>query len=187
MEHSNPTNVLEPVGPTRQEAAFPTADRDDAPARPKPGILSWLGRVISNALVLSALGGLTYWGHHTGWTVPTFAALTGSPAREKDDWCSAHDVPESECVECNPDLLPKGKDFGWCRKHGIPDCPFEHPEVAQLKQLPKISPADLERAQRALAFLSRPENNNKCKLHHRRIQFASLAAVEKAGIDVAPV
>ncbi len=187
MENSNPTNVLEPVGPTRQQTPFPAADRNDAPASRRTGVLAWLGRAIPTAIVLAALGGLAYWGHHTGWAVPTFAALAGSGVKEKDDWCGEHGVPESQCVECNADLLPRGKDFGWCRKHGIPDCPFEHPEVAQLQQPPKISPADLERARRALSFLSRPENNSKCKLHHRRIQFASLAAVEKAGIDVAPV
>jgi cobalt-zinc-cadmium efflux system membrane fusion protein len=149
--------------------------------------LGWLARTIPTVFVLAALGGLTYWGHHTGWTVPTFAALTGGQTKDRDDWCDAHGVPESQCVECNADLLPRGKDYGWCRKHGIPDCPFEHPEVAQLKQPPKISSADLKRAQRALAFLPRMENNKRCKLHHRRIQFASLAAVEKAGIEVAPV
>jgi cobalt-zinc-cadmium efflux system membrane fusion protein len=187
MENSNPTKVLEPVGPTREQALFPDANGNDAPANRKLGVLAWLGRAVSNTVVLAALGGLAYWGHHTDWTVPTFASLTGSEAKEKDDWCGAHAVPESECVECNPELLPRCKEYGWCREHGIPDCPFEHPEVAQLKQTPKISPADLERAQRALAFLSRPENNSKCKLHQRRIQFASIAAVEKAGIDVAPV
>src|SRR5262249_52271967 len=77
-------------------------------------------------------------------------------------------------------------EFGWCRKHGIPDCPLEHPEVAQLQQKPHISPADLARAERALALAERPENNSKCKTHLRRIQFASQEAVEKAGVEVAP-
>src|SRR5581483_8279637 len=134
MENSNPTNVLEPVGPARQQTPSPAADRNDAPASRKTGVLAWLGRAIPTAIVLAALGGLAYWGHHTGWAVPTFAALAGSGVKEKDDWCGEHGVPESQCVECNADLLPRGKDFGWCRKHGIPDCPFEHPEVAQLQQ-----------------------------------------------------
>lgn len=38
--------------------------------------------------------------------------------------------------------------------------------------------------QAALALLDRPENNRRCKLHARRIQFASAAAAEKAGVDV---
>src|SRR5205085_438222 len=40
---------------------------------------------------------------------------------------------------------------------------------------------------RALAFAKRPENNAKCSLHPRRIQFASMEAVEKSGLDVRPV
>src|SRR5207249_10656735 len=51
----------------------------------------------------------------------------------------------------------------------------------------KVSPADLERAQRALDFAERPENSSMCKLHDRRIQFASPAAVAKAGVEVEPV
>jgi cobalt-zinc-cadmium efflux system membrane fusion protein len=111
----------------------------------------------------------------------------GSAAKEKDDWCAEHAVPESQCVECNPDLLPRGKEFGWCKRHGVSECPFEHPEVAQLKGRPQVTPADLSRAQRALDLAPRPENNSKCKLHRRRIQFASQEAVEKAGLDIAPV
>lgn len=175
-ENTSTASVLEP----------PSIHPERAPAR-NAAALGWLLRPVPTLLVLAALGSLAYWGHHTGWTVPTFAALAGREANAKDDWCGAHAVPESLCVECNPHLLPRGADYGWCKKHGIPDCPLEHPEVAQLSQVPKISQADRERAQRALDFLPRPENNSKCKLHHRRIQFASLAAVEKAGIEVAPV
>jgi cobalt-zinc-cadmium efflux system membrane fusion protein len=137
-------------------------------------------------LVLAALGGLAYFGHSTGWTVPKFSSLTGNGQAEMEDWCGAHAVPESECVECNPALLPKGKEFGWCKVHGIPECPLDHPEVAQLKEKPPVSEADRARTERALASTERTENNSKCKLHLRRIQFASKEAVEKAGIDVAP-
>src|SRR5262249_50784943 len=91
------------------------------------------------------------------------------------------------CVECNPELLPRSTDFGWCKVHGVHDCSLEHPAVAQILTAPRISPADLRRAERALKFTERPENNRKCKLHERRIQFVSQEAVEKAGIDVEPV
>ncbi len=180
-------NVLEPPAFAGQHGSLPKPSLSSSPASKPAAILVWLARSLPTGLVLAALGGLAFWGHHAGWTFPSFAMLTGSETKEKDDWCPEHGVPESRCVECDSDLLPRGKDHGWCRKHGISDCPFEHPEVAQLKQVPKITPADLERAERALAFLPRPENNSKCKLHHRRIQFASSEAVEKAGIDVAPV
>ena len=84
-----------------------------------------------------------------------------------------------------PDLLPRGKDYGWCKEHGVHDCPLCHPEVAQLKQTPVVSDADRQRAARALASAPRPENNAVCKNYRRRIQFASLEAVKKAGVDVA--
>src|SRR5207244_12230473 len=106
---------------------------------------------------------------------------------EKADWCGEHGILESECVECNPALLPKENELGWCKEHGVPECPLEHPELAQLKEKPQISPGDLDRSQRGLAAGERPENNSKCKTHLRRIQFASKEAVEKAGIEVAAV
>jgi cobalt-zinc-cadmium efflux system membrane fusion protein len=186
-QDTNTSGVLEQTGQGLQQALFSTSGRMAAPNAGRTGVLAWLRRVVPTALVLAALIGLAYWGHLTGWTIPSFAALIGRETKEKDDWCSAHAVPESQCVECNPDLLPRVKDHGWCRKHGISNCPFEHPEVAQLTQVPKITQADLDRAQRALDFVPRPENNSKCKLHQRRIQLASQQALEKAGIDVAPV
>jgi cobalt-zinc-cadmium efflux system membrane fusion protein len=144
-------------------------------------------RSLPTVFVLAALGGLAFWGHHSGWTLPKFSALSGQAAGEKDDWCAAHAVPESLCVECNPDLMPAAKKYGWCDKHGIPNCPLEHPDVAQGKGVEKPTPADLERAERALRLLPRPANSRKCKLHQRRIQFASKAAFDRAGIDVWPV
>src|SRR5207249_7001821 len=47
-----------------------------------------------------------------------------------DDWCEEHGVPESICVECNKDLLPKEQEYGWCKVHGVAECPIDHPEVA---------------------------------------------------------
>jgi cobalt-zinc-cadmium efflux system membrane fusion protein len=142
---------------------------------------------VPNLLVLLALGGLAWWGHHTGWKLPKFSALAGRSAEERDDWCREHAVPESACVECNPGLLPRRKPPGWCNVHGVHECPFEHPDVAQLTAPPKVTPAMLERARRALALMDRPQNTSKCKLHLRRIQFASEEAVARAGVDVAPV
>jgi cobalt-zinc-cadmium efflux system membrane fusion protein len=149
--------------------------------------LARVRRLIPTVLVLCALGGLALWGHETGWTIPKFSSLTGSAGQDQDDWCAEHAVPESICVECNTTLSSKPATFGWCEKHGVFDCPLEHPEVAQLKVTPRITGADLERAQRALDFADRPQNDRRCKLHPRRIQFASAAAMTKTGIDVAPV
>jgi cobalt-zinc-cadmium efflux system membrane fusion protein len=155
--------------------------------RPGPSLVARAARAVPNLLVLLALAGLAWWGHHTGWKLPRFAELMGQSAPVKDDWCPAHAVPESICVECNPALLPRHRAPGWCRVHGVHECPFEHPSVAQSTGTFHVTPAVLERARRALALLPRPKNASKCKLHLRRIQFASEEAVGRAGIDVAPV
>ncbi|HMF13926.1 MAG TPA: efflux RND transporter periplasmic adaptor subunit [Gemmataceae bacterium] len=147
----------------------------------------WLGRTALSLLVFAALGVLFVWGHHTGWKLPRFSSLAGDTLETKDDWCEAHGVPESQCVECNPDLMPRTKPFGWCKVHGVHECPLDHPEVAQTPVSPRIAGADFARANRALEFAERLENNTKCKLHDRRIQFASMEAVDKAGIEVEPV
>lgn len=149
--------------------------------------IRWLMGAVPTALVLAALGGLAFWGHHSGWTMTKFSVLTGHPAADKDDWCAAHAVPESLCVECNADLLPMVKKYGWCKKHGVPNCPLEHPDIAQLKTVARATPADMERAERALRLLPRPKNNDKCKLYLRRIQFASKEAFDRAGIEPWPV
>lgn len=149
--------------------------------------LAWLLEAIPTALVLVGLAALAYGGHHTGWKLPKYAELMGHGAAANDDWCAEHGVLESGCVECKPELFPKVKSFGWCKRHGVHECPLCHPEVAQLKTVPTLSQGDLDKAQQALDFAERPENNKKCKLHERRIQFVSKEAVEKAGVDVAPV
>jgi len=142
-----------------------------------------LGRKIPSLLVFLVIGSLLVWGHRTGWTIPKFSSLTGHADDEQSGWCSEHNVPESQCVECNPDLLPKPKCLGWCKSHGVHDCPFCHPEVAQIKGQPQVTTVALARAKRP-ELEQWPENNSKCMLHEHRIQFVSQEAVEKAGIEV---
>ena len=67
--------------------------------------LAWLGRTLPALFVFTALGGLLAWGHHTGWTFPKFSELSGTGLETKDDWCSQHSVPDSQCVECQPNLI----------------------------------------------------------------------------------
>jgi len=138
-------------------------------------------------MVFGVIAGVGFYGHHSEWKLPKFSTLVGAEPAERDDWCAEHGVPESKCVECNVDLLPPGPQYGWCREHGVANCPLDHPDVAELKEAPAVSRADLERAARALAVEERPRNNNVCKLHQRRLQFASLDAVREAGLDVALV
>jgi multidrug efflux pump subunit AcrA (membrane-fusion protein) len=143
-----------------------------------------LGHHIPTLLVMALLGGLGAYGHHSGWKLPKFSALAGNGAPVPEDWCEEHGVPESQCVECHPDLLPRGKDYGWCNEHGIANCPLCHPEIAQLKKTPVVAEEDRQRAARTLAAAARPENNAICKNYRRRIQFASLESLKKAGVDV---
>ncbi|MFL5245300.1 MAG: efflux RND transporter periplasmic adaptor subunit [Gemmataceae bacterium] len=152
-----------------------------------PSLLTRTLQAIPTVLILALLGGVAYAGHQRGWSFSSFAALTGSAAKDKDDWCEEHGVPESICVECNKDLLPKEREYGWCKEHGVAECPIDHPDLAQLPVPPMITSADFERARLALDFSPRPPNSSKCKLYQRRIQFVSKEAVEKAGIDVTPV
>ena len=173
------TAVLDKPSDARSPQNSPKAERHS--------LLGWLGRAVSPLLVFTVLGGLLVGGHHTGWTLPKFSSLAGQMTDAQDDWCSEHGVPESQCVECRPDLMPRPKAFGWCKKHGVHECPLCHPEVAETKPRPKVSGDDLARAKAALDFAERAENNNTCKLHERRIQFISREAVEKAGVDVRPV
>jgi cobalt-zinc-cadmium efflux system membrane fusion protein len=144
--------------------------------------LRWLWGAIPAFLVLSVLAGVAYVGHQTGWTMPKFSALLGKDETEKDDWCETHGISQSQCVECNPDLLPKPKTYGWCKEHGVQECPLHHPDVAQLDEPPHIMPADFERAQLACDFAERPANKPECTLHTHRIQLASEEAMDKAGI-----
>jgi cobalt-zinc-cadmium efflux system membrane fusion protein len=168
-----------------------TSPSEPAPEVSRPAELSaeprqsLRGRLVGSlpaALVVLALVGLAYWGRSNDWTLRKFSALIGSEATTTQDWCPAHSVPESICVECNESLLPRIPST-WCRVHGVHNCPFERPEVAQLDAPRPITQADLERAQRALALKERAGNNSQCKLHQRRIQLASLEVMEKMGLE----
>jgi cobalt-zinc-cadmium efflux system membrane fusion protein len=148
--------------------------------------LGFVAGSIPTLLVLAGAGAIAWWGHHSGWNLPKFSELNGQVA-ETDDWCAEHNVPESECVECDDSLMPKGKARGWCKVHGIPECTLDHPELAQLPKTPVVTAADLDRAKRALDFSDRTANNPNCRTHLRRIQFATAGAADKAGVAVEPV
>ncbi len=45
----------------------------------------------------------------------------GTPGSH-EDWCSEHEVPESQCTRCNPSLIPAFQATGdWCAEHGLPE------------------------------------------------------------------
>lgn len=148
------------------------------------GSFSLILHYLPTVAVLASLAGVGAYGHYSHWKIPKFSALTGSVGTAVEAWCDAHGVPAANCVECNLDRFPKGPDYGWCREHGVHNCVLHHPEVAQLKETPVVSEADVQRANGDLALRHRPENNAVCTAYQRRIQFASVEAVEQAGVDV---
>src|SRR5690242_9728989 len=98
-----------------------TAVLDAPPPAPPPsaGLARRLAHALPPLLVFTALAGLLAWGHLTGWSVPKFSALASGRTTLPDAWCPEHSVPEAACVECNPDLMPRRKPFGWCKVHGV--------------------------------------------------------------------
>ena len=54
-------------------------------------------------------------------TTTAHAAATVKPGSH-EDWCGEHQVPESQCTRCNPDLVPAFKATNdWCAEHGLPE------------------------------------------------------------------
>jgi cobalt-zinc-cadmium efflux system membrane fusion protein len=146
-------------------------------------------RGIPTAIVLVALAAVAWFGHRHEWKVPKYSELvqlaTSKPAEK--EFCEEHSVLEGYCIECNTKLAPKPHDYGWCQEHGISQCIYHHPELAQVANPLPLSPEDVARIERALAVRPRQMNNSRCTLHQRRIQFSSPAAVDKSGIEVAVV
>lgn len=181
--------MSEPVtGGAVLEPPAPKAERPHSP-RQRGLIGSAFGSIagsIPTFFVVAVAGAVGWWGHHSGWKLPKFSELNGH-VKAKDDWCREHNVPESICVECNPDLLPRPAFREWCKLHGVPECTLCNPELAQLPETPVVTAADLDRAKRALDFADRPGNNSICRSHHRRIQFATARDADKAGVTVEPV
>lgn len=167
------------------DTSIPTADSPVAPgfanAKPGRGWIRYVLNAIPNLVVFSLLAGVMYVGHHNEWRLPRMSALAGTEAAPADDWCSEHLVPESICIECQADLLPKRAPFGFCREHGVMECVIHHPELAQVKGDPQLPNYDTAAA---IQLVARPENNSRNTLHTHRVQFSSLESVTKSGIDV---
>jgi multidrug efflux pump subunit AcrA (membrane-fusion protein) len=166
------------------------ADRTPGSNR-KPSLtrkaIAWLIESIPTVIVMAALAGIAYWGHHNDWKVPKFSELTGTAPPPAEAWCAEHNVPESECIQCIPSLAPDREDHGWCKEHGVHQCILCNPEVAELKTTPAIDDDQFKSAEIALAARDRQENNQGCTLYRNRVQFTSHDSAMEAGIDVEPV
>ena len=151
-----------------------------SPATHSPLAFRLLGQV-PTLVVLAALAAVGVWGLTHDWKLSS-----GEGSKEDQSWCAEHNVPKDICVTCNPDLMPRSDPYGWCRKHGVHECPLCHPDVAQLDSPYVVTPADLQRVKSAIDFAPRAVNGSKDKLHERLIQFASLDAYDRSGVEVAP-
>jgi membrane fusion protein, heavy metal efflux system len=172
------TMILKPV--SLPAGSLPADDQPPVDVL-RAGRLRNVARALPTVIAFAFLAGVFYLGHHTGWKMPRFSSLMTGGERPGDDWCSAHLVAESECVECQDDLLPRLPEFGFCRTHGVAECVGCHPELAQVKGEPAMPRYDTARA---IALSHRPENNSRNTLHKHRVQLASDRAATKAGIDV---
>ena len=147
-------------------------------------VLIWCLNSLPAMFVLSGLAAVAWWGHHHDWKLPKFSEITGIEVKQTADWCPEHGVPESVCVICQETDTKKPKGFGWCKVHGVSECPLEHPEVAELATIPQISDERLMSVAEALSIRSRQNNNSKCKTHERIIQVPSVKSLEKTGVEI---
>ena len=148
------------------------------------GVIDWCLNSIPTVVVLSGLAAVAWWGHHHDWKLPKFSELSGGEAKPDADWCPEHGVPESICFVCREAGTKQPKGFGWCKVHGVAECPLEHPEVAELPQTPTISDERLAAVAEALGVRPRLTNNSKCKTQERVIQVPSVESLEKTGIEI---
>jgi cobalt-zinc-cadmium efflux system membrane fusion protein len=120
----------------RCHLAFP--DNDSIRSRSTQlgsGVTNTLGFILQRLptlVVLVLFFGGAYWGHHTGWKAPRVSEVFGKTqvTAEKEDWCSEHNVPDSKCLACHPELAGASA-ADWCKEHGVPEskCTICHPEI----------------------------------------------------------
>ena len=66
-------------------------------------------------------------GEHAGAHAPA-----GAEPGTHEDWCGAHEVPESQCTRCNPSLVAAFQATGdWCAEHNLPEsqCKLCNPDL----------------------------------------------------------
>lgn len=145
-------------------------------------VLGWL----PSAIVVATLIGLAWFGHHNDWKLPKFSSVSGNTAVVGPEWCDSHGVPEDDCIVCRPDLIEDAAKLTFCSEHGVHGCVLCNPSLAEAKQPVTPTKNDLARAERALTLTSRKENLAISSSPGSRIQFASVDAMNKAGVDVEP-
>ncbi len=173
-------------------------------------------------LVLTSIAAVGYWGHHTGWKAPKLAHLLGSDSSAENedwciehnvpdsrciachpelagessaDWCKEHGVPESKCTVCHPEILTTGVAGDWCKEHGLPEsgCTICHPEIARKGELPAeeddvvVSNGSPLVGSTSAATSAAGRDPSTCQKHALKVQFASVAAMQKCGVRLGQV
>lgn len=169
---------------TPSTSTSPTATNTAGTRRSIGSTLSWLPSV----LVVSALMALAWYGHHNDWTLPSIESLSGKASETVGiEWCDSHGVPEAECINCQSDLIEDADRLTFCTEHGVHGCVLCNPELAETKDPVVPTADDLIRATNALQLRPRKENLPISSFPGSRIQFASIEAMNKAGVDVEPI
>lgn len=186
------STILEkPGAPAPVESAAPQSAAavitPDSPDSDPPK--SWLGTVASwipSLVVLALLSSIGWYGHHHDWKLPSFSSIASTETPTRPAWCDSHGVPEGECIVCDPSLIESPPKLAFCNEHGVHGCVLHHPDLAQTKTPILPTADDLQRAIKALALMPRGENLPLSSSAGSRIQFASMDAMSKAGVDVEP-
>lgn len=176
-----------PRAPDRSSESHVDDPRDlAARERLEPGRIFRIAAWVPSILVFSALLAIAWYGHRNDWKLPT-RSETSSNLVGNTSWCDSHGVPEEECIVCLPGLIEEVPPLTFCKQHGVHGCVLCNPSLAETKQPTKPTSHDIERAHRALMLRPRIENLALSSSPGARIQFASIAAMTKAGVDVEPV
>ena len=142
--------------------------------------------MIPSIFVFASLAGLGFYGHHNDWKLPS--SLAGeSTASTSPVWCESHSVPEDQCIACTPGLVEEAPFLTFCVEHGVHGCVHCEPELAQTKTPYVPTEDELKRIDHVLKLRPRQENLSISTSPGTRIQFASIEAMNKAGVDVEPV
>ena len=162
------------------------AERNEA-VDPQPNMVATILGWIPSVVVLGLLAGIGWYGHHNDWKLPSYSSIATTEVASGPKWCDSHGVPEDDCVVCDPSLLESPPELTFCNEHGVHGCVLHHPDLAQTKTAVDVTDTDLQRAAEALALIPRAENLPLSSSAGSRIQFASIEAMNKAGVDVEPV
>ena len=148
----------------------------------RTGAIAWIPPLI----VFAMLAGIGWCGHHCDWKLSSFGSFASSDGVPVEGWCDSHGVAEDTCIVCDPSLIELPAKLEFCNEHGVHGCVLHHPELAETNLPTAPTKSDLERATRALALMPRLGNLSLAGSAGSRIQFASVDAMNKAGVAVEP-